>query len=66
MQRQNRWKSKVVWVSLLPVLTLLGDTYNLWTVINMPKDTFSQVFMSILAILALVGFLNDPTSKTKF
>lgn len=60
---QSRWKSKAVWILILPVITLLGDTYGLWNIINMPKDDFSKLYMSLLTILVFLGYINNPTRK---
>lgn len=64
--KQNRFASKVAWVTLLPVIILLGDTYGLWNVINMDADTFTKVFMGVLAILTAFGIFNNPSDKENF
>jgi uncharacterized membrane protein len=64
--KQNRWTSKVAWLTLLPVIILLGNTYGLWSVIGMTSETFGKVFMGILAILVAFGIFNDPTTKDGF
>lgn len=66
MNTQPRWKSWAVWLTLLPVITILGDTYGLWDLINMPQDTFTKVFMGVGAVLVAFGILNNPTDKSKF
>lgn len=63
---QSRWKSWPSWLLLLPIVTILGDTYGLWDVINMPSDTFTKLFMSIGALLVALGIFNNPTNKTGF
>jgi uncharacterized membrane protein len=63
---QSRWKSWPAWLTLLPVIVLLGDTYGLWEVINMPEDTFTKVYTGIGAILIAFGVFNNPTNKTGF
>jgi uncharacterized membrane protein len=63
---QPRYKSWAVWLSILPVIVLLGDTYNLWNVIKMPQDTFTKVFVGIGAVLVGFGVLNNPTDPNKF
>jgi len=64
--KQNRFASKVAWLSLLPVIVLLGDAYGLWNVIGMNADTFTKVFMGILAILTAFGIFNNPSDKENF
>lgn len=63
---QNRFKSWVAWLTLLPVIIILGDSYGLWNVIGMDSDTFTNLFMSIGAALIAFGVFNDPTDKKHF
>jgi uncharacterized membrane protein len=63
---QPRWKSWVVWLTLLPVLILLGDTYGLWDVIHMSSDTFTKLFTAIGAALVAFGILNNPKDPSSF
>jgi uncharacterized membrane protein len=63
---QPRYKSWVVWLTLLPVIVLLGDTYGLWNIIHMPKETFTQLFTTIGAVLVAFGILNNPKDPSAF
>lgn len=63
---QSRWTSKVAWLTLLPVIVLLGDNYGLWNFISMSSDTFQKVYMGVLAILVAFGIFNNPTDKSNF
>lgn len=63
---QNRFKSWASWLLLLPVIILLGDTYGLWDVINMPQTTFTKLFMAIGSLLTAFGVFNNPTAADKF
>lgn len=63
---QSRWKSKASWLTVLPVILLLGDTYGLWNIIGMNSDTFTKVFTGILGVLCAFGVFNNPTEKKKF
>jgi uncharacterized membrane protein len=64
--KQSRWKSWAAWITLLPVIVLLGDTYGLWDIINMSQDTFTKVFTGIGAILVAFGVFNNPTDANNF
>jgi uncharacterized membrane protein len=66
VNNQPRWKSKVAWSSLLPIVLILGDTYGLWDIIGMPKNTFVQLITSVGAFLNVVGVFNDPSNKEGF
>lgn len=65
--KQNRFKSKVVWASILGALYLL---YNAiagemgWPTIE--DGAFNTLINSGLSILVGFGILNDPTSTDKF
>lgn len=61
--KQNRWKSKVVWLTIIALVLILGDNYNLWAVIGMTNEVFQKVADLILAVLVGVGILNNPTDK---
>ena len=60
--KQPKWKSKVLWMSLLPVIILLGDSFNIWNIIGMNKDTFTQVFVGICSALVVAGIFKDHGS----
>jgi len=64
--KQSRWTSKVAWLTLLPVIILLGDTYGLWEFIKMSGDNFQKIYIGILTALVAFGIFNDPTSKDSF
>lgn len=64
--KQSRWTSWAAWLTLLPVIILLGDTYGLWDLINMPSDTFTKVFTGIGGILVAFGIFNNPVDKQNF
>ena len=64
--KQNRFTSWVAWLTLLPVLMILGDSYGLWNFIKMDGDTFTKLFMSIGALLVAFGIFQNPTSKDSF
>jgi uncharacterized membrane protein len=66
LMKQSRWTSWAAWLTLLPVILLIGDTYGLWEVINMPGDIFTKVFTGIGAVLVAFGIFNNPENKTGF
>lgn len=63
---QNRWKSITAWITLLPVIIILADTYGLWNIIQMPKDTFTKLLAALGTALVAFGIFNNPTNKTGF
>lgn len=63
---QNRWKSKVVWTTIVALVILLGGNYGLWDMIGMTGETFQTAADLAIAVLVAVGILNNPTSKDAF
>lgn len=63
---QSRLRSKIAWTTLIPIILLLGDTYNFWNVIGMPKTTFTQLVISIGALLTAFGVFNNPEKNGEF
>ena len=64
--KQNRWTSWVAWLTLLPIIIILGDTYGFWNVIKMSSDVFTKLFISIGALLVAFGIFQNPTDKNNF
>jgi len=64
--KQNRFTSWTAWLTLLPIITMLGDTYGFWKAIGMPQDTFTKLFTAVGACLIAFGIFNNPTTKDSF
>lgn len=65
--KQNRFKSKVVWLSLASAVYLIYNTLATefgWLTIT--DTTFNTVINALLGIFVTFGILNDPTSSDKF
>lgn len=65
--KQNRLRSKVVWMSLFSALYLIYTTLAKefgWVTIE--DTTFNTVLNAFLGILVMFGILNDPTSSDTF
>ena len=60
---QNRFRSKVVWTSILAIVALLMNNYGLWGFIGMNEEVFTNLINMVLGVLVLVGVLNNPTDK---
>ena len=59
---QNRLKSKVVWLSVLGQVVLIGGLYLAPEV----SEQVKVIGFVVIEILTLVGILNNPTNKEKF
>lgn len=63
---QSRWKSKIVWTTILSLVVLVGGNYGLWDAIGMTSETFQQAANLVLTVLVTVGILNNPSDAEKF
>jgi uncharacterized membrane protein len=64
--QQNRFKSKVVWGSVLSLILLVLNNYGIFDKIGMSSSTAETIGISILSILVGFGILNDPTNRSGF
>ena len=63
---QSRWKSKVVWASILAtILTLLGNL-GLYEAVGITQAPLQHVVDAVLALLVAFGVLNNPTDSQHF
>lgn len=58
---QSRWKSKVLWVSIIIQLYIIADITGLWQAIGIEKSIVSTIIDSVLQLLVIVGIINNPT-----
>ncbi|HWR22953.1 MAG TPA: phage holin [Feifaniaceae bacterium] len=58
---QNRWKSPVLWTSI--VAQVLGILVMAGVVDTGLTETVNQIAAGVLQLLVLVGVLNNPTDK---
>lgn len=63
---QNRWKSKVLWGTIIAqVLALLG-MFGLYAKLGITQEWLQGVLIGILQLLGILGVLNNPTDKDNF
>ncbi len=60
---QNRFKSKVVWLTIISLVILLGSNYGLWDKIGMTSETFQTAANLVLSVLVALGIVNNPTDS---
>lgn len=60
---QNRFKSKVVWVTIVSLVILIGGNYGLWDKIGMTSETFQTAANLVLSVLVALGIINNPTDS---
>ena len=54
-----RLRNKTFWVTLVPLLVLLTQQLGL----NWVPQNWESIFTTVMAILTVVGIINDPTTS---
>ncbi|EEO6590781.1 phage holin, partial [Listeria monocytogenes] len=61
-----RIKSKVFWVSVIPLVLVLAQQLLGWFGVTIPADTINKQALdfvnSVFLLLAVLGVVNDPTT----
>ncbi|MBC1459662.1 phage holin [Listeria welshimeri] len=62
-----RIKSKVFWVSVIPLVLVLVQQVLGWFSVTIPADTINRealdMINSVFLLLGVLGVVNDPTTK---
>ena len=53
-----RLRNKTFWLTLVPLLVLLSQQLGL----NWVPENWESIFTTVMAILTVVGIINDPTT----
>ena len=53
-----RLRNKTFWLTLVPLLVLLTQQLGL----NWVPENWASIFNTVMAILTVVGIINDPTT----
>ena len=53
-----RLRNKTFWLTLVPLLVLLSQQLGL----NWVPENWESIFGTVMAILTVVGIINDPTT----
>jgi uncharacterized membrane protein len=61
--KQSRWRSPILWTSIIVQLFLIADTAGLWQRLGIERTAASTIIDAILQMLVIVGVLNNPTDK---
>jgi uncharacterized membrane protein len=62
-QKVNRWKSKVVWMSIASLFFIVMGNLGLYKKIGITEDVFKSTVDSVLSVLVVLGILNNPTTE---
>lgn len=63
---QNRFKSKVLWVSIVSLLLMILGHLGIYEKIGIDKTVFQGIFDLIFLVLGGFGIFNNPTDKQNF
>ena len=63
MNNQNRFKSKVLWLTLTAALLLLLGEWGLYEAIGIKQEVIQHTIDFILLCLTGFGILNSPDNK---
>ncbi len=63
---QNRWKSKVVWASILATILTLFGNMGMYETLGITQEPIQQTFDAVLALLVAFGVLNNPTDAKHY
>lgn len=66
MEKQNRWRSKVVWASIVAQIIALLQLTGALEGIGIDAGLAGDVTAGVLQLLVLVGVLNNPTVADEF
>ncbi|CUL63390.1 conserved exported hypothetical protein [Listeria monocytogenes] len=62
-----RMKSKVFWVSVIPLILVLAQQLLGWFGVTIPVDTINKQALdfvnSVFLLLGVLGVVNDPTTQ---
>ena len=64
--KQNRFKSVVVWASMVSILLLVARAFGVYDLLSIKEPVVKSIIDIILFLLTAFGVLNNPTSKKFF
>ena len=64
--KQNRFRSKVAWVSVAAVIGFLLGNYGLYDAIGLTNESYQLLVDLVLAALGAFGVWNNPTNQSDF
>ena len=56
---QPKWRSKVMWSAVVSQLYIIADVVGLWDTVGLEKNVVVTIVTAILALLVIVGVVND-------
>ncbi|HOF38698.1 MAG TPA: hypothetical protein PLD73_01395 [Candidatus Hydrogenedentes bacterium] len=60
--KQSRWRSSVLWASIVAQVIAIGQLTGVWAKIGIDAGWLGDVLAAVLQLLVIVGVVNNPTS----
>lgn len=60
---QNRFKSPVAWASVVSLIVLIFNAYDIWASIGIDAEQFIGITTAISVVLINFGIFNNPTDS---
>lgn len=58
---QKRWRSKVLWMSVIAQVIALLSAFGLWQWIGVTEDWVNKIVIIVMGMLTTLGIFNNPT-----
>lgn len=58
---QKRWRSKVLWMSVIAQLIALLSAFGFWQWIGVTEDWVNKIVIIVMELLTVIGVVNNPT-----
>jgi len=58
---QKRWKSKVLWMSVIAQVVALFSAFGLWKWIGVTEEWVNKIVLILMGLLTVLGVVNNPT-----
>lgn len=65
-QKQNRFKSWALWLSVAGAIWILMSTFGLTEKLGIDETTFKKIVDAIGSLLVAFGIVNNPTDAANF
>lgn len=66
MEKQNRFKSWALWVSVAGALWVIASTFGLPEAIGLTQEAWTTLLNAVGSILIAFGIVNNPTDRKHF
>lgn len=66
MNKQNRFKSWALWVSVAGALWVVASTFGLTEAIGITEEAWTTMLNALGSVLIAFGIVNNPTDSEHF